>query len=228
MKTMAISSLEHVIQRIHNSEKLIWVFCGDSITQGNLHTAGKRSYVELFAERVRYELKRKEDIIINSGVAGSITDDLLAGLEHRVLQFRPEIVSLMIGMNDAAKMSPQRFEHNLIEILRQIKNQTKAEAIIQTCCAVDPADCPERRRYPDLMETCRRVAEDMEVALIDHHAAWEVVRKTDEAAFRSWMSNRFHPNALGHWVLADRMLHALELGSLEHASPPRGAAHVSR
>ena len=46
-----------------------WVFLGDSITQGVRHTRGRRGYVEHFAERVRGELGRRSDAVVNSGVS---------------------------------------------------------------------------------------------------------------------------------------------------------------
>jgi acyl-CoA thioesterase I len=53
-----------------NKEPIIWVFTGDSITHGALHTFGWRSYVEHFAERVRFEMRRMTDVVINTGISG--------------------------------------------------------------------------------------------------------------------------------------------------------------
>jgi len=49
---------------------LTWVITGDSITHGAWFTKGARSYPEHLAERVRGELLRFRDIIINTGVSG--------------------------------------------------------------------------------------------------------------------------------------------------------------
>ena len=53
-------TLEMDIEKIANllSGKLPvrWIFTGDSITHGGLHLAGWRDYVQLFEERVRWEL----------------------------------------------------------------------------------------------------------------------------------------------------------------------------
>jgi hypothetical protein len=43
------------------TEPVTWLFTGDSITHGALHTMGWRSYPEHFAERVRWELRRMRD-----------------------------------------------------------------------------------------------------------------------------------------------------------------------
>ena len=49
-------------------EPLRWVFAGDSITHGALHTMGWRDYTELFSERLRHELKRPRDCVVKTGV----------------------------------------------------------------------------------------------------------------------------------------------------------------
>ena len=55
---------------IANKEPIIWVFIGASVTQGALHTYGWKSYVEHFQERIRTEMRRMTDIVINSGISG--------------------------------------------------------------------------------------------------------------------------------------------------------------
>ncbi len=77
-----------------------WIFIGDSITQGVAHTHGWRNYVELFAERVRGELDRRGDAVINSGVSGSTTQDLLAEFHWRAGRFAPDVLFVMFGTND--------------------------------------------------------------------------------------------------------------------------------
>ena len=47
-----------------------WVFYGDSITHGALHTYGWRSFVEIFEERLRFEKNHVMDYVINSGTSG--------------------------------------------------------------------------------------------------------------------------------------------------------------
>jgi hypothetical protein len=77
-----------------------------------------------------------------------------------------------------------------------------------------------RKTYPEFMEALRRLAPELDVALIDHHAEWERVRLQDDDLYQSWMSDAIHPNALGHWVFAERTLKELEIGPLERTKPP--------
>src|SRR5512133_1528760 len=64
-----------------------WVLTGDSITHGAKHTAGSRSYVEHFAERLRWEMGRGQDVVINTGLSGDRADGLLRNFDWRIARF---------------------------------------------------------------------------------------------------------------------------------------------
>ncbi len=81
--------LAEVTRRLNEAASTTWVFTGDSITHGALYTEGWRSYPEHFAERVRWELRRFQDVVINTGVIGEGSARLLANLDARVLRFAP-------------------------------------------------------------------------------------------------------------------------------------------
>jgi len=51
------------------AEPMTWVATGDSITQGVLHPHGARGRVEHVHERVRWQLDRLTDVVINTGVS---------------------------------------------------------------------------------------------------------------------------------------------------------------
>jgi len=91
---------EPVRKLLANSEPMTWVITGDSITQGALHTFGWKSYPELFAERVRWELRRVRDIVINTGISGDTSGGILKETEWRIFRFHPHVTSLMFGTND--------------------------------------------------------------------------------------------------------------------------------
>src|SRR5947209_8360158 len=96
-KADALTDIKAVLKR---KEPAVWIFTGDSITHGALHTLGWRSYPEHFAERVRWELRRMRDVVINTGISGDRTGGLLADLDWRVLRFKPDVASVIVGMND--------------------------------------------------------------------------------------------------------------------------------
>jgi hypothetical protein len=74
---------------LQDAAPITWVFTGDSITHGALYTEAQRSYPEHFSERVRWELRRFQDVVINTGVCNERAEGLLAALDARILRFRP-------------------------------------------------------------------------------------------------------------------------------------------
>jgi lysophospholipase L1-like esterase len=190
------------LRRLITSDKPVkWLFIGDSITHGALHTFGARDYVELFAERVRFELDRRLDVIINTAISGDTIRELLAGFDWRVAQFRPHTVFVMIGMNDCSQdssISPDTFQTHLAHLATRIQN-LDAVPVLQTTCPILPGQAPDREpRFPTFMDRVRQVAADHNLPLIDHERFWR--RQADRHFF--WMSDAFHPNAYGHRALA--------------------------
>ena len=96
----AASDLEKLKTILKGEAPNIWLFTGDSITHGAKHTHGYRSYPEVFQERIRWEISRVRDIVINTGISGNTASNILSDFEWRVAQFKPNVVSVMIGYFD--------------------------------------------------------------------------------------------------------------------------------
>src|SRR5690606_9420213 len=120
----AIGDKERIQEILKQKAPAIWVFTGDSITAGVKHTQGYRSYPEVFGERIRWELHRSRDIIINSAISGNTSQHIVDDFDWRVKQFKPTVVSLMVGTNDCSddrKISLQKFEENLVFLIKGVR-----------------------------------------------------------------------------------------------------------
>ena len=70
--------MNEIADLLRRDQPMKWLFAGDSITHGALHTLGWRDFTELFSERVRWELKRTRDFVIKTGISGwKITDGVV-------------------------------------------------------------------------------------------------------------------------------------------------------
>ena len=49
---------------------MLWLFTGDSITQGAAHIGEARSYPQLFEEWIRYQMGRSHDFVVNTAISG--------------------------------------------------------------------------------------------------------------------------------------------------------------
>lgn len=212
------SGLEGIKQLLAGKEALTWVFTGDSITHGALHTLGWRSYPEHFAERVRWELRRMRDVVINTGISGDRTGGLLADLEWRALRFQPDVVSVMLGMNDcsAGEAGRETFRTTLSKIAEQII-AAGAIPLLHTPNTVYTKNAGGRGDLPAYAEIVRVLAGEQKLALVDHWRHWEKT-KPDQEALLPWLEDKsIHPGVYGHREFAN--LTFRQLGIFDPASP---------
>jgi acyl-CoA thioesterase I len=192
------------------SDPVTWVFVGDSITEGVVHTHGRRSFVEHFAERTRGELGRVGDVVINTGVSGDRSEDVLAGFGARVARFRPDVVVVMLGTNDSVSGQAGRdgFRHRISRIVTRVR-ALHAVPVLQTPTPVDASASPERADLGAYANVVREVAEAREVVLVDHYTHWLAVGH--HHAPQRWLDDAIHPNARGHLEMARTLVRRLQV-----------------
>lgn len=202
--------MDRIKQRLKSEKPIKWLFYGDSITQGVVHTKGFRDYTQQFAERIRCGLGRRQDIVINTAVFGNTTCDLLDEFDWRCAQFRPDIVFIMIGMNDCADnrekiIRIEEFKANLEKLILQIRT-FGGLLVLQTSNPLLRGAALEREPYFDkYMDIIRQVAVSANVPLIDHLRHWLQHKHLD------WMSDAFHPNQYGHIAFAQYLFKVLDI-----------------
>lgn len=200
-------------------EPVTWVFTGDSITHGALHTMGWRSYPEHFAERVRWELRRMRDIVINTGISGDRMTGLLKDAEWRVHRFRPHVVSLMMGMNDCVAGPDGRtsFRQSLDTFLADLVKQ-KSLLLLHTPNRIFSPDMAKDRRkdLPAYVDILRRFASDNQIPLVDHFQHWTDTRKDFYELIYLLSDATVHPNQYGHSEFANLLFQ--KLGMFDAAS----------
>jgi lysophospholipase L1-like esterase len=199
------SEANRLVNLFRQNKPLIYVFSGDSVTQGALHTKGMRCFPEIFAERIRWEMQRTTDFVVNSGLNGTDTSFLLNEYDWCIAQFKPGLVSIMFGINDcqAAGITPSVFEKNLELIVEKTRN-INAIPILQTPNAIDEEGVAlmktaSRKRLPDYVEVIRKVAKNNEVVLVDN---WKYWNENGLNVYKQWLDDPLHPNAMGHIEIA--------------------------
>ena len=105
---------------------LTWLFMGDSITHGALHTYGYDSIAQIFEKYVKEDLGRTDDIVINTAVSGATAVRTCENIQERVSKYKPDIVSVMLGTNDK---NAGTYESGLKEIVAAIR-EANPDAII--------------------------------------------------------------------------------------------------
>ncbi|MFE5935362.1 GDSL-type esterase/lipase family protein [Streptomyces sp. NPDC056470] len=199
---------------LNSSTPAVWLTTGDSITHGALWTNGWRSYCEHFQERLRYELGKPKhsDFVIDTGVSASTTNDLVAKFADRVSVFRPKVVSIMLGTNDAATASTGRdvYRANLRKLVANVRALPGgAVPLLQTPNPVDLNRWPNHAALADYVTIMREVAEESGVVLIDHHAHW--LATNGGTVPLNLLGDGLHPDQRGHLFLAKKMVRDLRV-----------------
>jgi lysophospholipase L1-like esterase len=196
---------------------LTWVLTGDSITHGAKHTHGNRSYVEHFAERVRWELGRPNDIVINTGISGDKAEGILGKFDWRIARFKPDVVSIMIGMNDCTRGPEKRdeFQKNLRDLIHRVRD-LGAFPVLHTMNIVEPSATKERGDLSAYVDIVNGIAREEKTILVDHWRHWKTASE-NQNVLKEWLNDPIHPNARGHREMA--ILTFKTLGIFDPKSP---------
>jgi len=208
--------IQYLKRLVRSPGALTWVFAGDSISMGACHTQGHRSFGEFFSERMRWELGRQLDVVINTSVAGETARGLLHNLDHRVLRFPTDVVSLLIGLNDARQSGTDLDEfHDTLEQIIHVLRDHEIIPLLQTPNRVDRSE--DARSLEPYVNTIRDLAAHYGLACIDHWAHWAIAA-ANRAVLQSWLDgDGVHPNRRGHREMAKLIFSQLDI--LDSGSP---------
>ena len=200
-----------------------WVFYGDSITHGCAHTQGWRNFVEIFAERIRWEKAALFDTVINSGNSGYSSTHLVdpGQYDWQVASLKPNVVLILIGVNDIVlpDASLPRFRQNLVTLVQWVRRDG-AIPVLQTYSTVKLFRNPTAKWQHDYVkryneqdaynQTIREVAAQEDVILVDHAKYWQE-HASDPAILNFWLAEHLHPGARGHQEMARLIIRTLGL-----------------
>lgn len=161
---------------------------------------------------------------VNTGVSGHSTRDLLDRFDRDVALYRPHVVFITVGGNDANpenEIGEDEFRANLTELAVRVST-LGARPILQTYYSfdVESIETQYAERFFRCMDVVRDVAAERQVILADHLRRWERLRLRDVERYRELMADALHVNPLGN------MLMGLDLLRLFRAEPGKRLADV--
>ncbi|WP_085535192.1 SGNH/GDSL hydrolase family protein [Massilibacteroides vaginae] len=200
---------------IDNKSPINWVFTGNSITQGAKHTHGMRAFPEIFSERIRWEMQRSMDFIINSAISGHTTQNILNDFDKRITQFNPKVVVLMLGTNDASinkNISVKEYGENLEKLIGRIR-KIDAIPILMTPTIIIIEKSSERKAINDYVLKMREVSRKNNVVLVDNWEIWNtsLQNKYQGEVHKKLLNDPLHPNGYGHMEIAIALFKALSI-----------------
>lgn len=122
-------------------KKIKLLFQGDSITDwgrnyDDIHDLGN-GYVKFAAELLKEKYPEIQFEFINLGISGNQTKDLVERLQRDFIDINPDIVSILIGINDTWHHAENKdwipnelFEKQYRTVLKSIKENTSAKIMM--------------------------------------------------------------------------------------------------
>lgn len=203
---------------IDNGQKI--VFIGDSVTDdGRARPIGEglfgalgNGYVRLIDAFFNYDYPDRLIRVVNMGISGNTSRDLLARWKTDVTDLNPDWVVLCIGFNDVWRQfdSPAMTESGVFpeeyrKNLEKIASLTTAKTIWMTPYYLEANESdPMRRRMDEYGAIMKSVAKERGIPCIDLQAAFADLLQYRYPAFITW--DRVHPGSVGSMVIARAFL----------------------
>ena len=193
------------------------VFLGDSITQAG---AQKGGYVDLFRQAIAEEFGKDGVVVIGAGISGNKVPDCQKRLQKDVLEKKPTLVVIYIGINDVWHSTSNngtpkdKFEAGLREMIQKIA-EVGAKVVLCTPSVI--GEKPDGSNSLDQMleeyaEISRKVAKETKVELLDLRKLFIERLKSinpDNKPHSILTTDGVHLNAAGNTFVAASMLNAL-------------------
>lgn len=214
-----------IVQRLAAGNEPVRIVCiGDSITGVYYHSGSRRAYPEMLQLALKQIYPQSQLTVINAGRSGDTTTGGLQRLERDVLAHKPQLVTIMFGMNDLVKTPVDVFRKNLREMIARCR-QSGAEILLCTQNSVVETEQRPSARLAEFTEVIRDVANAEFLAVADCHAAFEAVRAADADEWNLLLSDAIHPNMAGHKLFAETLAQAVtgKTISLREIGPPEPA-----
>lgn len=195
------------------------LFQGDSITDAGRRDdeAGLgRGYAFLTAA---YFLGTRPELslsFLNRGISGDRSKDLLSRWEEDCLSLKPDVLSLLIGVNntwrryDADDPTPANvFKKEYETILKQSTDATDAALVICEPFLLHVNDEVKKMRE-DLdpkREICRELAEKYKTVFVPFDSLFQDACNRTEPSY--WSADGVHPTIAGHAFMANEWIKAV-------------------
>jgi acyl-CoA thioesterase I len=185
--------LVHTMRRLTNGEPLTIVAIGSSSTAG----AGASSPAASYPSRLAVELKERfpgHDItVLNRGINGEETDDMMARFAADVMAAHPQLVLWQVGTNSVLRDRP--LDRHSVQLHQGIEELKAANADV---VLIDPQFAPAvnvKPETPDMVEQIAIAAKEENVDLFRRFAVMRNWYEVQHLAFADFVSpDQLHMN----------------------------------
>jgi lysophospholipase L1-like esterase len=205
------------------NENLVFLFQGDSITDGNRgrnndpnHIMG-HGYAFSIATRVGAHFPTRKLSFINRGISGNKITDLAARWEADTLNLKPDVLSILIGVNDTNaavnnREAPgsQEFENVFRKLLEDTKRRLPGCRLV----VCEPFILPVGRvkenwtawnsEIKKRQEIANKLASEFETIFVPLQKIFTEAANKPSAEY--WIWDGIHPTVAGHELITKEWL----------------------
>jgi len=222
MSLPKIISATNSMERSQDSGKskgLTFLFQGDSITEGNRtydndwnHIMGN-GYAYIIASRLWYDYPDKDLMFYNRGISGNRVKDIDARWQQDTLDLKPDVVSILIGVNDVLAMiknnnpdSIEKFEETYKRILDKTKDALPNTLVVLCEPFILPLGWVNEKTEIWQTEILKRQIIVRKLAETYHTVFVELQEPFNNACQKApanyWIWDGVHPMPAGHELIA--------------------------
>jgi lysophospholipase L1-like esterase len=202
---------------LRNGDRI--VFFGDSITEQGMKPNG---YITLIKNELNTRHPEKKIDIVGAGISGNKVPDLLGRVAEDVIDTKPTVVVIYIGINDVWHWAlpghqgtpKDRYESDLREVIARIK-YSGAKVILCTPSVIgekSDGKNPQDAMLDDYAAIDRKIVLDLGIHLCDLRKAfidYLKVHNTEEKEKGVLTVDGVHLNNEGNKLVADEILKML-------------------
>ncbi len=190
------------------------LFQGDSITDGNRgrsvdpnHILG-HGYAFIVAARYGAALAERNLTFLNRGISGNIVPDLKARWQKDTLDLKPDLLSILIGVNDQSRNVPMDQYEALYDQLLADVRAANPDVRLVLCEPFTLAVGSRKEMWEPWSEGIKQRQAIVAKLAAKYHAALVRFQKVfDDATQRApaeyWIWDGVHPTYSGHQLMAD-------------------------
>ena len=190
------------------------LFQGDSITDGNRgrsedpnHILG-HGYAFIIAAKYGAAFAERNLTFLNRGVSGNKVTDLAGRWPKDTLELKPDVLSILIGVNDqGANVPPEQFEQVYDKLLADTRAANPNIRLVLCAPFTLPA-ASKKENYEAWSAGLKQRGEIVAKLAQKYHAALVRFQPVFEAACQRaptehWIWDGVHPTYSGHQLMAD-------------------------
>lgn len=194
------------------------VFFGDSITEcerdKNDESSLGNGYVKILADKLRPIYPDMDIELINKGISGNEVCDLLARVQRDVIDYKPDAVVIMIGINNVIhkfkygkELNLSQFERDLRALIKKLKDAGIVVIFLEPFLL--PA--PDKKRMRPLFNQELEIIRNVCVEMCDEFVAYDEMFNglCESNSYKIYSEDGVHPLFEGSDIIANTAIKAI-------------------